>query len=260
MEECMDYFKQGLIGPVGPKIQFDAIDMEAAFRFMQKGAHIGKIVIKMPDDTSILKVANIKNNMALRSDATYLMVGGLGGLGKAISTWMVERGAKSLLYLSRSAGKTEEDQLFFRELAAAGCVVTAFAGSVNAKADVEAAVASAPTKVAGILQMSMVLRVSHLHLYTFIFFTLTIHRMDHFRRCLSKTGRQPSRQRYKVPGTYTKPPQVSTWTSSSCSLPLQDWSGKEDKLTTPLQTPSSTPSSNTDMPTASAPLSWISVQ
>ena len=36
--------------------------------------------------------------------AAYLLVGGLGGLGRAVSLWMAERGARHLTYLSRSAG------------------------------------------------------------------------------------------------------------------------------------------------------------
>ena len=40
--------------------------------------------------------------VSLRSDSLYLITGGLGGLGLKIAKWMVERGARSLLLLSRS--------------------------------------------------------------------------------------------------------------------------------------------------------------
>lgn len=37
-----------------------------------------------------------------RSDATYVIAGGLGGLGRGFARWMVSRGARNLILLSRS--------------------------------------------------------------------------------------------------------------------------------------------------------------
>jgi NAD(P)-dependent dehydrogenase (short-subunit alcohol dehydrogenase family)/acyl carrier protein len=45
----------------------------------------------------------------LRGDATYLITGGLGGLGLSVARWMGERGAKSLVLVSRSADSTTGD-------------------------------------------------------------------------------------------------------------------------------------------------------
>ncbi|WP_437819494.1 SDR family NAD(P)-dependent oxidoreductase [Sorangium sp. So ce1078] len=39
--------------------------------------------------------------VALRADATYLVTGGLGGLGLAVARWMVDRGARHLVLLGR---------------------------------------------------------------------------------------------------------------------------------------------------------------
>jgi len=35
----------------------------------------------------------------LRSDASYLLVGDLGGIGRAVASWMVEKGARHLVFL-----------------------------------------------------------------------------------------------------------------------------------------------------------------
>ena len=94
-----------------------------------------------------------------RSDACYLLVGGLGGLGRVISTWMVESGARNILFLSRSAKEGPETTPFFDELRARGCEVTTFAGNVTSLSDVEAAIKQATKPVAGIMQMSAVMRV-----------------------------------------------------------------------------------------------------
>lgn len=94
-----------------------------------------------------------------RSDACYILVGGLGGLGRVISTWMVENGARSILFISRSAKEGPQTTPFFNELRLLGCEVLTFAGSVTNLSDVEAAVKQATMPVKGIMQMSAVMRV-----------------------------------------------------------------------------------------------------
>lgn len=88
------------------------------------------------------------------------MIGGLGGLGKIVALWMVENGARDFVFLSRSGGKSAEDQHFKRDMENAGCRVVIVAGSVVEKDDVETAVAAALSPIAGVIQMSMVLKVS----------------------------------------------------------------------------------------------------
>lgn len=155
----MDYYRQEAIRPIKPMTVFDSTQTLDAFRQMQKGQHIGKIVVTMPKNPDELEVTTIKQDLNLRGEASYLLVGGLGGLGRPISTWMVERGARNLIYLSRSAGKSDEDQAFARELETQGCSVQFFSGSVCSLDDVKRVVENAAAPVAGIMHLSMVLRV-----------------------------------------------------------------------------------------------------
>ena len=67
---------------------FPAHLAQEAFRYMAGAKHIGKIVISFPIN-------------GLRSDATYLITGGLGGLGLTVAEWMVNKGAKHLVLLGR---------------------------------------------------------------------------------------------------------------------------------------------------------------
>ena len=94
-----------------------------------------------------------------RSDVCYLLVGGLGGLGRVVSTWMVQNGARTIMFLSRSAKEGPETTPFFQELRSQGCEVVTFAGSVNNLSDVEAAMRRATKPIAGIIQMSAIMRV-----------------------------------------------------------------------------------------------------
>jgi len=62
---------------------------EDAFRFMGQGLHTGKIVLTQTRVTD------------LRSDASYLVTGGLGGLGLTCARLLAEEGAKHLILISR---------------------------------------------------------------------------------------------------------------------------------------------------------------
>lgn len=138
---------------------FPAGDIRDAFRCMQGGQHIGKIVITMPEDPRTLQSSVSKPDIVLRGDRSYLLVGGLGGLGRAVATWMVERGARHLIFMSRSAGDQSTTAPFQEELEAQGCQVQFVAGSVANLADVERVVSTAAVPIAGAINMSMVLRV-----------------------------------------------------------------------------------------------------
>ncbi|KAL8836758.1 MAG: hypothetical protein Q9170_002787 [Blastenia crenularia] len=158
LDQCIDFYRQGAIGPIKPMKVFDSTNLIDAFKYMQKGQHIGKIVVTMPKHPEELCVTAVKQELRLRPEASYLLVGGLGGLGKAIATWMVERGARNLIFLSRSAGKSEEDRKFFRELKAQTCSVQAVCGSVDRLEDIQHAVENAAVPIAGVMHMSMVLK------------------------------------------------------------------------------------------------------
>ncbi|KAL9010176.1 MAG: hypothetical protein Q9173_004864 [Seirophora scorigena] len=149
---------QGKIAPIQPMKVFEAAHIVDAFKYMQKGQHIGKIVVTMPGNPKELSMTAIKRELQLRPEASYLLVGGLGGLGRAIATWMVEHGARHLIFLSRSAGLSDQDDKFFHELHIQGCSVQACRGSVTEIDEVKSVVNNATAPIAGVMHMSMVLK------------------------------------------------------------------------------------------------------
>lgn len=52
----------------------------------------------------------------IKSDATYVICGGLGGLGRDIARWLVSRGARCLILISRSGIRTSEARNLLTEL------------------------------------------------------------------------------------------------------------------------------------------------
>ncbi|KAI1326775.1 putative polyketide synthase [Xylariaceae sp. FL0255] len=78
---------------------------------------VGSVVIKL-DDEDIIKIRKpAQVDYQLCGDATYVVAGGLGGLGRSIARWLVSRGARNLLLLSRSGPRTPEAHDLIRELA-----------------------------------------------------------------------------------------------------------------------------------------------
>ena len=95
-------------------------------------------------------------------NVTYLIAGGLGGIGRSIARWMVSRGARNLLLLSRS-GPGEKARALLEELKAKGarvetpiCDVTDVSSLHKVLKTYEAFM----PPIKGCIQASMVLRVS----------------------------------------------------------------------------------------------------
>lgn len=135
--------------------------MEAAL----DGMRLESTLIAMPHNPSMVEMGSFRASETLRlsPDVCYLLVGGLGGLGRAVSSWMVEQGARHLMFLSRSAREDDDTAAFFEDLRSRDCAVETFCGNVAALEDVMNAVRVAAKPIGGVMQMSAVLRVSILH-------------------------------------------------------------------------------------------------
>ncbi|KAF9871757.1 hypothetical protein CkaCkLH20_10691 [Colletotrichum karsti] len=99
-----------------------------------------------------------KDSPMFRDDASYLLVGGFGGLGRSVATWLLEHGARNLVFLSRSASSSQNEP-FVKELESyPGAVIKTVSGDVGNAEDVLKAIKEAPKPVAGVLQLSLILK------------------------------------------------------------------------------------------------------
>lgn len=165
-DQCNEWYRQGKISPIRPVTVFPASDISLAFRHMQQGSHMGKVVVDMRDlvKSTPHPYSGI-DEITFSSNAAYILVGGLGGIGRALSAWMVDSGARNLVYLGPSAGRSQGDQAFIRELETQGCVVATIAGSVTDKRDVTRAIQACKFPIKGVVQLSGRLRVRIIHTY-----------------------------------------------------------------------------------------------
>ncbi|ODM87800.1 putative inactive phenolphthiocerol synthesis polyketide synthase type I Pks1 [Orchesella cincta] len=84
-----------------PYTRFDAINLEEALNYLEKGEYIGNVVCVMPEWK--FENGNVKVHTPLFNDCiTYLITGGLGSLGFTFCKWMLEEGAKYIVLASRN--------------------------------------------------------------------------------------------------------------------------------------------------------------
>lgn len=99
MEGVFDMQRRGITTHVAPLAVYPVSDLGKAFRLMQTGKHLGKIVLSFANDQQIVPVlTHTQLPVQLRSpsldpEAVYILAGGLGGLGRSLSRMLADMGA-----------------------------------------------------------------------------------------------------------------------------------------------------------------------
>ncbi len=137
--EIMALFHEGVLHPL-PYHTFAADDVVAAFRYMQQARQIGKIVITYPHGIHVVhsSTRGARRTLQLSANATYLVTGGLRGFGLRTAEWLVNKGARHLLLISRSGTNDEEAQSALTRFAAQGVSVHAAACDVSRRDELAA--------------------------------------------------------------------------------------------------------------------------
>ncbi len=100
--------------PALPYTRFDGQNVLDAFRFMQRSAHIGKIIISPPDRAAVRRSAVVKTRPDTSAvfvpdgEGWHILAGGLGGLGLETMEWLDVNGAKRIALLSRRSEASPE--------------------------------------------------------------------------------------------------------------------------------------------------------
>ncbi|KAI9150766.1 Compactin diketide synthase mlcB [Paramyrothecium foliicola] len=94
--------RDGFLGNPRPLHVYQTSEVEKAFRYMQSGKNTGRIIISVEDAEVVPKFITHQTSWRFAENASYLVVGGLGGLGRPIIRWMASRGARNLILPSRS--------------------------------------------------------------------------------------------------------------------------------------------------------------
>ena len=121
--------------PALPTRTFAIDDVAAAFRFVAQARHIGKVVVVQP-------AAAGDEPAGIRADGTYLVTGGLRGLGLRTALHLAERGARHLVLLGRRPPGPDAVAAI-ETLERDGVQVAVCTGDVSVRTDVQGALALA---------------------------------------------------------------------------------------------------------------------
>ncbi|KAI1825627.1 ketoacyl-synt-domain-containing protein [Xylaria intraflava] len=151
----------GKIRPISPVIGFPISDIEAAFKTLHSGKTHGKVVVVPSKDDIVKAVPPKKPTQLLKEHATYILIGGTGGLGRSMARWMVSRGARHLALVSRTGRATKKVKELIEEAAEVGAKIIVRQCNVSRSTDVEELVnfgLQDMPPVRGLIHGAMVLR------------------------------------------------------------------------------------------------------
>jgi hypothetical protein len=135
--------------------------LDETLKVLESNPYCGINIVTVSDRSMTVPVAARSSAKTLRESISptesYLLVGGLGGLGRSIARLLVANGAKSLIYLSRSGAEGNEDaRAFMEELRLKGAAQQVLRGDI-CKLD-KLTVERLPT-IAGVVQCAGVIKV-----------------------------------------------------------------------------------------------------
>ena len=97
---CLDLLAKGAVSPV-PATVFPYSQYATALRMMVNGQHQGKLVLKAPSGGGVGELTVADTRPFLDPEATYLVTGGLGGLGLSLVPYLVMAGAHHITLMDR---------------------------------------------------------------------------------------------------------------------------------------------------------------
>ncbi|XP_014250609.1 fatty acid synthase-like isoform X2 [Cimex lectularius] len=120
----------GVVQPL-VKTTFHHTQVEQAFRYMASGKHIGKVLLEIKKEECEKVVKNVKPQVVtalpktyMNPDKSYVILGGLGGFGLELANWLLVRGAKHVILVSRRGVTTGYQAMCLRRWEERGYNVT----------------------------------------------------------------------------------------------------------------------------------------
>jgi NADPH:quinone reductase-like Zn-dependent oxidoreductase/NADP-dependent 3-hydroxy acid dehydrogenase YdfG/acyl carrier protein len=130
--EMMVLFQSGVLRPLPHRV-FAANQIQDAFRYMQQSRQIGKVIVSFAAGYPSATLPNAVTSALDVSEGAYLITGGLAGFGLETARWLVNKGAKVLILLSRNGVNTETARQALVDFQAQGVQVAAYACDVTDK-------------------------------------------------------------------------------------------------------------------------------
>ncbi|ORY58512.1 fatty acid synthase S-acetyltransferase [Pseudomassariella vexata] len=124
LRNTMALLAAGEIEHPKPLHVYPASQLEQAFRYVQSGRNTGRTVIGVDPSDVVPQRLVERRTWMFDPNASYVVAGGFGGLGRAILRWMAARGAKHLIVPSRSGPASNTASEVVSELTLLGINIT----------------------------------------------------------------------------------------------------------------------------------------
>ena len=199
LAEVIELYQINAISEVAPITSFGMSKVQDAMRLMQGGKHMGKVIIQSQVD-EIVKVSS-KSCMAIdpmlihaiqalpptvnsaiaHQDASYVLTGGTGGIGRSLAYWLAKNGARNIVLISRSGLSSAPTRAFVEDMRALHATVKIVVRACDVGnrvqfQDLLKELEDMMPPIKGVIHGAMVLQVSWIP-YTFILLLTAISRM-----------------------------------------------------------------------------------
>ncbi|KAF7133670.1 hypothetical protein CNMCM5793_004968 [Aspergillus hiratsukae] len=134
-----------------------------AFERHQSQKKLGKVLLSIDLQDRVPIASTAKSPLTLDSNATYLLAGGLGGLGRSLVRLLAFNGARYLAIVSRSGAGSSDAASLIEEVNALGVCIRLYACDLSDKLGMEKVInqcASEMPPIRGVIQSAAVLNDS----------------------------------------------------------------------------------------------------
>ncbi|KAI0377960.1 hypothetical protein F5Y04DRAFT_168710 [Hypomontagnella monticulosa] len=177
LEKAVQLLGDGKIQSPEPVQNFSVSDIEQAFKQLQSSRDFGRVIISPNPQDVVPQFVQEQRSWTFDGNASYIIAGGSGGLGRAIMKWMADRGAKHLIVPSRSGASSKAASETVAELAARGVNVVAPKCDVSSESSLASVLdecARTMPPIKGCINAAMVLQDAIFQNMTFAQWDLTI--------------------------------------------------------------------------------------
>jgi len=126
---------QGKYAPIPCKV-FPLEEIQSAFYYFQEAKQIGKVVLKVPV-TELRNGTMVHTNRVFNPDGSYLLTGGLGGIGLELTQWMATKGARHIILVGRNPPSPTAQQVLSKFTATGTCKVVVVNMDIGKRVDCE---------------------------------------------------------------------------------------------------------------------------
>jgi len=154
MSEVVNEIAKGEYGSL-PYTLYDVSNIKKAFKHFSNRHSFGKAVLDLNNELEIVPLRKIN----IKSNASYLIIGGTGGFGLSTAEWLHEKGAQNIHLVGRTGLKKHADTTIIERMKSNGCNVTVHLCDVSKLDEVKCLIekVDSQTPLKGVFNSAMVL-------------------------------------------------------------------------------------------------------